>query len=83
MAEATIVNENNFINGVNVGILPPTYAEYAGDESFFGGEAPLSVAVGYLVVLGFGVLFSILTTLLVLMNKHFGAKGDITSEHFK
>jgi len=31
-------------------------AEYAGMSSFFGGEAPLSEAIGYIVVLGFGAL---------------------------
>ena len=61
----------------------PPLQKYAGQESFFGGEPPLSEGVGYLVVLGFGFLFSILTTILVYMNKYFGAKGDITSEHFK
>jgi hypothetical protein len=62
--------------------LPP-FARYAGQESFFGGEAPLSVGVGYLVVLGFGMGFSILTTCLVFINKYFGNRGEITSEHFK
>lgn len=62
--------------------LPP-FARYNGQESFFGGEPPLSEGVGYLVVLGFGALFSIITTILVLLNKYFGAKGEITSEHFK
>ena len=75
--------EDQTINGVNVGPLPPTFEEYAGEESFFGGSAPLSQAVGYVVVLGFGALFSILTTALVMMNHYFGSKGDITSEHFK
>jgi len=77
------MSESNIINGVDVGLLPPTFEEYAGQQSFFEGDSPLSPGIGYLVVLGFGVLFSILTTGLVLMNKHFGAKGDITSEHFK
>ena len=73
------------LNGedVDVGTLSPTYDEYQGQKSFFGGDAPLSVGIGYLVVLGFGALFSVMTTALVLMNKYFGSKGDITSEHFK
>jgi len=62
---------------------PPLWPEYAGQTSFFGGAPPLSLAAGYLVVLGFGALFSIVTTLLVFLNKYFGAQGDITSEHFK
>eukprot|EP00977_Amphora_coffeiformis_P012897 scaffold3276_cov168-Amphora_coffeaeformis.AAC.14 len=60
----------------------PPFARYAGQDSFFGGEPPLSEGVGYLVVLGFGALFSLMTTGLVLMNKYFGTYGDITSEHF-
>lgn len=39
--------------------------------------------VGYAVVLGFGVAFSVLTTLLVYVNRWFGNQGDVTSEHFK
>jgi len=39
--------------------------------------------MGYLIVLGFGALFSIFTTVLVFINKCFGQKGDITSEHYK
>lgn len=61
----------------------PPFAKYSGDDSFFGGEPPLSKGIGYLVVLGFGGLFSVLTTILVYMDKYFVAKGDITSEHFK
>ncbi len=57
--------------------------EYAGMESFFGGEAPLSESVGYFVVLGFGAAFSIFTTLLVYMDKWFGGGAAITSEKFK
>ena len=62
--------------------LPP-FLRYDGQESFFGGEPPLSKGVGYLVVLGFGFLFSLITTALVLLNKYFGNKAAITSEHFK
>ena len=61
----------------------PPFERYQGQDSFFGDDAPLSKAVGYLVVLGFGALFSIITTVLVMLNKFFGHKGDITSEHFK
>ena len=71
------------IDGVYVGELSPTYEEYAGQDSFFGGKAPLSLGVGYLVVLGFGALFSFFTTGLVYSNHYFGATGDVTSEHFK
>jgi len=63
--------------------LPP-FLEYEGKESFFPkGEAPLPAWVGYAVVLGFGFLFSLITTMIVYINKYFGSKGEITSEHFK
>jgi SSS family transporter len=56
---------------------------YAGQDSFFGGEAPLSEAIGYLVVLGFGAAFSIFTTLVVYAEKIiFKETGDMTSERF-
>jgi Na+/proline symporter len=48
----------------------------------FFSEPPLSVGVGYAVVLGFGLFFSLVTTCFVYMNHYFGNKGDITSEHF-
>lgn len=63
--------------------LPAVFQQYRGQDSFFGGEPPLSKTVGYLVVLGFGIFFSVMTTGLVFLNKYFGSKGDITSEHFK
>jgi len=63
-------------------VLPP-FLEYEGRTSFFPvGEAPLPNWVGYAVVLGFGLLFSIITTAIVYINKYFGNKGEITSEHF-
>jgi hypothetical protein len=62
--------------------LPP-FDRYRGQESMFGGEPPLSVGIGYLVVLGFGALFSVFTTCIVLVNKYFGNRGEQTSEHFK
>jgi hypothetical protein len=68
---------------VDVGELSPVFPQYAGQSSFFEGDTPLSKVVGYLVVLGFGFLFSIVTTILVYLNKYFGKLGDITSEHFK
>jgi len=51
-------------------------------SSYFGGESPLSLTVGYLVVLGFGALFSVFTTLVVFMDKTFAGNASITSEHF-
>ena len=64
-------------------IETPPFAAYAGQDSFFGGEPPLSKGVGYAVVVGFGVVFSIITTALIILNGYFGSKGEITSEHFK
>lgn len=61
----------------------PPFTKYLGQESYFGGEAPLSVGVGYAVVLGFGLFFSILTTAIVFISRKFGNNGAMTSEHFK
>lgn len=57
-------------------------SEYAGMESFFENEPPLSQAVGYFVVLGFGALFSLLTTALVFLEKQYGGAPEMTSEKF-
>jgi len=62
-------------------ILPP-FLQYDGQDSFFQGEPPLAQGVGYAVVLGFGLLFSAITTVLVCLNSCFGEKVEITSEHF-
>lgn len=56
--------------------------EYAGAESFFGGDAPLPVSVGYAVVLGFGAAFSILTTALVYLERFISGGSSMTSEKF-
>jgi urea-proton symporter len=63
-------------------IFPP-FAMYDGQDSYFGGEPPLSVAIGYFVVLGFGALFSVFTTYLIFADKYFGKNHTITSEQFK
>ena len=57
--------------------------KYGGQESFFGGEAPLDVGVGYAVVLGFGFAFSLFTTAIVFLEKYFGGGAAMTSEKFK
>jgi hypothetical protein len=38
---------------------------------------------GYLIVLGFGALFSVFTTALVYMEKYFAGGAEMTSEQFK
>lgn len=62
--------------------LPPFYDTYKGQESYFGGESPLSLTIGYLVVIGFGAVFSVFTTMLVYFDKVFAGNASITSEHF-
>jgi hypothetical protein len=63
--------------------VPITFEEFRGQDSYFGGEPPLSKAIGYFVVLGFGAFFSIMTTGIVYLNKYFGNKAPMSSEHFK
>jgi len=69
----------------DVELCPASWSEnpeYFGMSSYFGGTPPLSTAIGYLVVLGFGALFSVFTTLVVYMDKIFAGNATITSEHF-
>jgi hypothetical protein len=75
------MSTGNPYSTINIEI--PPFPEYQGQDSYFGGTPPLSKGIGYLVVVGFGALFSIFTTALVYINHYFGSKGDITSEHFK
>ena len=60
-----------------------TNPEYFTKDSYFGGSPPLSEAVGYLVVIGFGALFSVFTTIVVFLDKKFAGNASVTSEHFK
>ena len=60
-----------------------TVAPRTGVRSFFGGTPPLPESVGYIVVLGFGAAFSLLTTALVYLEKYFSGGASITSEKFK
>lgn len=75
-------------NGVTiegVDVCPQSWyenPEYQGESSYFGTEYPLSQAVGYLVVIGFGALFSVFTTIVVYLDKTFAGNASITSEHF-
>jgi len=55
--------------------------KYWGEDSFFGGDAPLPKWGGYLIVVLFGVFFSLVTTSIVKLEEKFvGTK--ITSEFF-
>ena len=62
--------------------LIPPFSQYSGRESYFEGNTPLSQAVGYIVVLGFGALFSVFTTAIVYFDKKFKGNANMTSEHF-
>mmetsp|Transcript_8018 Transcript_8018/g.11603 ORF Transcript_8018/g.11603 Transcript_8018/m.11603 type:complete len:728 (-) Transcript_8018:128-2311(-) len=66
----------------SVQIDAPPFAQYRGQESFFQGTAPLSETVGWVVVVGFGALFSVITTALVYMDRYFASGAKITSENF-
>jgi len=66
-------------------VCPPSWLEnpeYQGMSSYFGGEPPLSKAIGYLVVVGFGALFSVFTTCIVFLEKKFSDNATLTSEQF-
>lgn len=58
-------------------------ANMAGRDSYFQGQTPLPLWVGYVVVIGFGLLFSIFTTIVVYLDKTFAGNASMTSEHFK
>jgi len=81
MASANYYDEVIDLNLRN-NVFPP-FKQFEGQTSYFPvGEAPLPQWVGWVVVVGFGLLFSVITTAIVYINKYFGSKGEITSEHF-
>jgi len=61
----------------------PPLAEFKGQDSFFGGVAPLPTWVGWVIVLTFGFGFSVFTTLVVYLDLILTGAAKITSEHFK
>lgn len=69
------------VDRLNNELVPP-FTEYSGKTSYFEGNTPLSQAVGYIVVLGFGALFSVFTTAIVYFDKKFKGNANMTSEHF-
>lgn len=62
--------------------VPWTVTEYCNQTSFFGGTAILPVGAGYGVVLGFGLFFSLFTTLLVWLDSKFAGTEYGSSELF-
>ncbi len=74
----------NPVEGVEV--CPPSWAEnpeFQGMTSYFGGEAPLPLSVGYVVVLGLGAFFTVFTSLVFWMDRKFAGNATVTSEWFK
>ena len=64
--------------GLNMTVMSP---QYLGQTSFFGDNTPLPIQSGYAIILGFGAFFSVLTTILVYLDKY--ANGtEHTSEFF-
>eukprot|EP00611_Tribonema_gayanum_P023191 TRINITY_DN4821_c0_g1_i1.p1 TRINITY_DN4821_c0_g1~~TRINITY_DN4821_c0_g1_i1.p1 ORF type:complete len:526 (+),score=206.82 TRINITY_DN4821_c0_g1_i1:2502-4079(+) len=56
--------------------------EYQDQGSFFEGQTPLPLGVGYAVVVGFGVFFTFLTMFLVWLEKRYSSVKTISSEEF-
>ena len=76
-------------SGISATYVPPSFSqmEYGmggmgGKATYFGGKPPLSQAIGYIVVLGWGAFFSILTTVVVCIERKMSGK-NYTSERFK
>lgn len=56
-------------------------SEYMGKDSFFGGKAPLDEFVGYFLCIFAGLLFSVITTILVHLDYKY-AGSNFNSEQF-
>ena len=56
--------------------------EYFGEDSFFGGKAPLSQASGWIIVVGMGVGMTLLAVLLTYLEVTFNRSGKVSSEFF-
>ena len=54
---------------------------YFEKDSYFGGSPPLSEGVGWGVIIGFGVFFSLFTTIIVWLSHKYTDTKE-TSEHF-
>lgn len=57
------------------------FEEYACKSSFFGDDAPLSLAVGFIIVLGFGLVFGGFTVGLVYLEQFLSGQ-KMSSEFF-
>lgn len=55
--------------------------QYRCKTSFFGGSAPLSLGVGFFIVLGFGLVFGLFTVGLVYLERKFSG-NQFNSEFF-
>ncbi|KAI2510407.1 sodium solute symporter [Fragilaria crotonensis] len=72
---STLPNPNGIVFSENI----PPLLQYFGQESFF---RHLQSQRWYLIVLGFGAFFSLITTAIVYLDKYYGGGGPITSENF-
>ncbi len=65
-------------------------SEYIGQDSFFQNDPPLSLGVGYGIVLGFGFFSTVLISSLVYLDTKYtsistrnnGVKNEMNSEEF-
>jgi hypothetical protein len=87
---ASFASDTFVANLANVGVdnCPVSWSEpgggqLVGSSSYFGGQTPLQTWVGYIIVIGFGLFFSIFTTIVVYLDKKFAGNANMTSEHFK
>ena len=80
----TTVSEEDILLFVEKNDVSPPFLRYDGQDSYFGRLPPLSIEIGYGVVLGFGVIFSIVTTVNVFLGNRFGSSINVVkSEFFK
>ena len=62
--------------------MPKEYWRGGTDDSFFGGNAPLSEASGYIIVIGMGVGMTLLAAILTHLEVAYTRSGAISSEFF-
>jgi hypothetical protein len=64
---------------VDYGIVPVRFTP--GQCSFFEGATAIPQAVGWIIVVAFGALFTLLTSIMVFLDYRFGGAAH-TSEQF-